>query len=182
MIMYSWLCSLENEHRNCSNLQSFLALKMAQQANIEAVLAENQRLRQSLVVMVTDRKKMASKLTGVQNLGLQLQKKEQQNKTLLEKIERLEGSLARAENRITQLNLQLPSGAQMGAVVTPGVSKKVLEALTRDNTKLKQALEHMTNKGPAGVDLAVVSAWKVGFSLCKSYRDILLTNFGTSEA
>ncbi|XP_020610583.1 uncharacterized protein PF11_0207-like [Orbicella faveolata] len=128
---------------------------MAEQANIEAVLAENQRLRQSLVVMVTDRKKMASKLTGVQNLGLQLQKKEQQIKTLLEKNERLEGSLARAENRITQLNLQLPSGAQIGAVVTPGVSKKVLEALTRDNTKLKQALEHLTNKGPAGVDLAV---------------------------
>lgn len=131
---------------------------MTEQENIEAVRAENQRLRQSLVVMVTDRKKMASKLTGVQNLGLQLQKKEQQIKALLEKNERLEGSLARAENRITQLNLQLPSGAQMGAVVTPGVSKKVLEALTRDNTKLKQALEHLTNKGPAGVDLAVVSA------------------------
>ncbi|XP_020610545.1 uncharacterized protein LOC110049114 isoform X2 [Orbicella faveolata] len=124
---------------------------MAEQANIEAVLAENQRLRQSLVVMVTDRKKMASKLTAVQNLGLQLQKKEQQIKTLLEKNERLAGSLARAENRITQL----PSGAQIGALVTPGVSKKVLEALTRDNTKLKQALEHLTNKGPAGVDLAV---------------------------
>ena len=108
--------------------------------------------------MVTDRKKMASKLTGVQNLGLQLQKKEQQIKNLEEKNERLEGSLARAENRITQLNLQLPAGAQLGAVVTPGVSKKVLEALTRDNTKLKQALEHLTNKGPSGVDLAVVSA------------------------
>lgn len=134
---------------------------MSEQGNIEAVLAENQRLRQSLVVMVTDRKKMASKLTGVQNLGLQLQKKEQQIKSLEGKNERLEGSLARAENRITQLSLQLgnglPSGAQ-GAVVTPGVSKKVLEALTRDNTKLKQALEHLTNKGPAGVDLAVVSA------------------------
>ena len=109
---------------------------MSEQGNIEAVLAENQRLRQSLVVMVTDRKKMASKLTGVQNLGLQLQKKEQQIKTLQEKNERLEGSLARAENRITQLSLQLgnglPSGAQ-GAIVTPGVSKKVLEALTPNN-------------------------------------------------
>lgn len=128
---------------------------MAGQGDIEALFAENQRLRQSLVVMVTDRKKMASKLTGVQNLGLQLQKKEQQIKNLEEKNERLEGSLARAENRITQLNLQLPAGAQLGAVVTPGVSKKVLEALTRDNTKLKQALEHLTNKGPSGVDLAV---------------------------
>lgn len=134
---------------------------MSEQVNFEALTAENQRLRQTLFVMVTDRKKMASKLTGVQNLGLQLQKKEQENKTLLEKNERLEGSLARAENRITQLSLQIGNGQQssgQGAIVTPGVSKKVLEALTRDNTKLKQALDHLTNKGPAGVDLAVVSA------------------------
>ncbi len=134
---------------------------MSEPVNIEAVAAENQRLRQTLFVMVTDRKKMASKLTGVQNLGLQLQKKEQEIKTLLEKNERLEGSLARAENRITQLSLQMGNGQQsgsQGAIVTPGVSKKVLEALTRDNTKLKQALDHLTNKGPAGVDLAVVSA------------------------
>lgn len=134
---------------------------MSEQVNFEALTAENQRLRQTLFVMVTDRKKMASKLTGVQNLGLQLQKKEQENKTLQEKNERLEGSLARAENRITQLSLQIGNGQQsgaQGAIVTPGVSKKVLEALTRDNTKLKQALDHLTNKGPAGVDLAVVSA------------------------
>lgn len=130
---------------------------MSQQVNFEA---ENQRLRQTLFLMVTDRKKMASKLTGVQNLGQQLQKKEQEIKTLHEKNERLEGSLARAENRITQLTLQLgngPHAASQGAIVTPGVSKKVLEALTRDNTRLKQALDHLTNKGPAGVDLAVVS-------------------------
>ena len=47
--------------------------------------------------------------------------------------------------------------ASQGAIVTPGVSKKVLEALTRENTKLKQALNHLTSKGPSGVDLAVVS-------------------------
>ena len=127
---------------------------------MDGLIAENQRLRQTLFVMVTDRKKMASKLTGVQNLGLQLQKKEQEIKNLLEKNERLEGSLARAENRITQLSVMGngPQSVGQGAIVTPGVSKKVLEALTRDNTKLKQALDHLTNKGPAGVDLAVVSA------------------------
>ncbi len=159
---------------------------MSEQVNIEAVAAENQRLRQALFVMVTDRKKMTSKqtkLTGVQNLGLQLQKKEQENKTLLEKNERLEGSLARAENRITQLSLQLgnrqQSGGQ-GAIVTPGVSKKVLEALTRDDTKLKQALDHLTNKGPAGVDLAVVSVtYKVRFSFWDNLRDG--TNGGTTK-
>ena len=121
---------------------------MAEKMDYETMKAENHRLRHRLFAMVTDRKKMASKLTGVQNLGLQLQKKELENKTLHGKIERLEGSLARAENRIAQLSLQ---------AVTPGVSKKVLEALTRDNTRLKQALDHLTNKGPTAVDLAVVS-------------------------
>ena len=47
--------------------------------------------------------------------------------------------------------------AGQGAIVTPGVSKKLLEALTRENTKLRQALDHITNRGPGGVDLAVVS-------------------------
>ena len=102
---------------------------------IDSVKAENSRLRNALLVMVTDRKKMASQLTGVQNLGLRLQRKEQENKSLLEKNERLEGSLARAENRITQLSLLAGNGQQtvasysQGAIVTPGVSKKVLEAL-----------------------------------------------------
>lgn len=126
---------------------------------MDSIEAENFRLRRALLSMCTERKKMASKLTGVQNLGLQLQKKELEVKALLEKNERLEGSLARAENRITQLSLLTRNGPQalssQGAIVTPGVSKRVLEALTRENTKLKQALNHLTNKGPIGVDLAV---------------------------
>lgn len=133
---------------------------MTEHDNFESLKAENHRLRHTLLVVVAERKKMASQLTGVQNLGLQLQKKEQEHKSLLEKYERLEGSLARAENRITQLSLLAGNGPQalagQGAIVTPGVSKKVLEALTRENTKLRQALDHLTNKGPSGVDLAVV--------------------------
>lgn len=131
---------------------------MAAEVDCDAMKAENIRLRHTLFVMVTDRQKMASKLTGVQNLGQQLQKKEIENSNLREKIERIEGSLARAENRITQLSLQAGNGQHLSgqtAIVTPGVSKKVLEALTRDNTRLKQALDHLTNRGPAGVDLAV---------------------------
>ena len=103
---------------------------------------------------------MASQLTAVQDFGLQLQKKEQQMKLLLEKNEGLEDSLARAENRITQLSLQARNGqhalAGEGAIVTPGVSKKVLEALTRENTKLRQAFDHLSRRGQSGVDLAVV--------------------------
>lgn len=131
---------------------------MATEVDSETLKAENVRLRHTLFVMVADRQKMASKLTGVQNLGQQLQKKDIEIQNLREKSERLEGSLARAENRITQLSLQAGNGQHLSgqtAIVTPGVSKKVLEALTRDNTRLKQALDHLTNRGPAGVDLAV---------------------------
>ena len=103
---------------------------------------------------------MALPLTGVRILGHQLQKKEEQIKLLSEKNELLEDSLARAENRITQLSLQARNGqhvlAREGAIVTPGVSKKVLEALTRENTKLRQAFDQLSSRGQSGVDLAVV--------------------------
>lgn len=143
---------------------------MAAEVDRETLKAENDRLRHTLFVMVADRQKMASKLTGVQNLGQQLQKKDMEIGNLREKIERLEGSLARAENRITQLSLQAGNGQHLSgqtAIVTPGVSKKVLEALTRDNTRLKQALDHLTNRGPAGVDLAVVSENIFFLSFCE---------------
>ena len=143
----------------------FVTMMLTDYGTTDSLKAENSRLRNALLVMVTDRKKMASQLTGVQNLGLQLQRKEQEKKSLLEKNERLEGSLARAENRITQLSLLAGNGQQtvasQGAIVTPGVSKKVLEALTRENTKLRQALDHLTNKGPSGVDLTVVCIEKM---------------------
>ena len=130
-------------------------------ADYQSISAENQRLRRALYVMVAERNKAATKLTGVQNLGQQLQKKEQENVLLKEKVERLEGTLARAENRITQLSLKLGNGPHQAfsgsGIVTPGVAKKVLEALTRDNTRLKLALDHVTNKGSNGSDLAVVS-------------------------
>ena len=60
---------------------------MAGEVDCDALKAENGRLRHTLFVMVTDRQKMASKLTGVQNLGQQLQKKEMENSNLREKIE-----------------------------------------------------------------------------------------------
>lgn len=64
---------------------------------------------------------------------------------------RLEGSLARAENRIVQLS---PLNGGKESIVTPGVSRKVLESLTKENTKLKDALEHLTQRKD-GPDLVV---------------------------
>ena len=125
---------------------------------------ENQKLKQIVHGLYYEQEMMASKLAGVHILGEQLQKKDEENKKLKEKICRLETALARAENRIAQLSMQIQQssdGAQSArAIVTPGVSKKVLEALTRENTKLRLTLDHMTTKNTNGAGLAVVSFTK----------------------
>ena len=135
--------------------------KMAEQASIELLKAENYRLRRTLLIVVSERKKMVSQITGVRNLGVQLQKKEQELRTLSGEKERLQSYLARAENRITHLSPLAGNSRQtvagQGAIVTPGVSKKLLEALTRENIELRSALDNITNRGPSGVDLAMVS-------------------------
>lgn len=122
-------------------------------------LAENQKLKQIVYGLYLEKEKTVTRLTGVQNLGEQLQRKDEENKKLKEKVERLETAIARAENRIAQLSLQVQQssdGAQSArAIVTPGVSKKVLEALTRENTKLRLTLDHVANKATNGADLAV---------------------------
>ena len=59
--------------------------------------------------------------------------------------------MARANDRIAQLS---SSTGGKGSTVVPGVSRKVLESLTKENTKLKDALQHVT-KRKIGPDLAV---------------------------
>jgi len=107
----------------------------------------------------TKKKKTDLQIVGVETLSPQLQKKEQKNKTQLEKNERLqEMLLATAENKMMQLSLDGPQRSLTGqvAIVTPEVSKKGLEDLARENMRLRMALEHLTNKGPHEVDLGVV--------------------------
>ena len=132
---------------------------MAEQDSYESLKAENDRLRRTSLIVISERQKMASEITRVQNLEVLLQKKDQELRTLGEKNEQLESSLANAENRImtclTGVNGQTVAGE--GAIVTPGVSNKLLEALTRENTKLRLVFDPLTNRSPSGVDLLEVS-------------------------
>lgn len=124
-------------------------------------ITENQRLKYVLCSFFLEKERTDTKLAGVQILGQQLQKKDEENKKLKEKVERLETMIARAENRIAQLTQQLQSfegSPNPRAIVTPGVSKKILEALTRENTKLRLTLDHMTTKDISGAELASVSS------------------------
>ena len=88
--------------------------------------------------------------------------REHQERTLGENNEQLKRSLAKAENRImTRLSYQAGVNGQTvageGAIVIPGVSKKLLDAPTRENTKLRLAYDSLTNRSPSGVDLLEVS-------------------------
>jgi hypothetical protein len=121
---------------------------------------EVNRLRTTIHYLIDEKQRTASRLIGVQVLTDQLDRKEEECRISKSKLEQLEVLLSRAENRIAQLShLHVGKGPlNMGkGIITPGVSKKVLETLTRENTKLKLALEHVLNKVPKGVDLAVVS-------------------------
>ena len=86
---------------------------------------------------------MATPVYPLRNLVDQLVKAREDRTSLEAKYDRLEGTLARAENRIAQLS---PLNGGEGGIVTPGVSRKVLESLTKENTKLKEALEHLTQR------------------------------------
>lgn len=97
---------------------------------------------------------MTCRLAGLQNLIRRLHEKREECKTLKTQCKGLKGSSARAESRFTQLSSS--AGQSQDTMVTPGVSRKVFEALVRDNTNIQQALEHLTKiKGPNGVALAV---------------------------
>lgn len=110
---------------------------------------EIERLRKIILGLCLENKKLSSQNVGLQNLIEQLDKKTRENAKLRKKVERLETTIARAENRIAQLSDRRGDGK---AVVTPGVSKKILNALICENTKLKLALDH-AKKGDVLTDI-----------------------------
>lgn len=99
---------------------------------------------------------MSARPASLGSIVSQLQKEKEENESLQVKCKRLKGSLARAENIIVQLRLSGSNGDLNlpRAMVIPGVSRKVLEALTRENNKLKQGLENVT-MSKNGAHLAV---------------------------
>lgn len=84
---------------------------------------------------------MASpEVATIEHLVDRLEKERMERASLKTKCEHLEGSLARATDRIARLTVS--SG---GCDPLPtGVSKKVLEGLVRENVKLKQSMDRIT--------------------------------------
>ena len=120
---------------------------------------EVESLRRAMLALVTENKRKTVQLSGIKGLVRQLGQKRKENDFLTERCKRLDGSLTRAENRIAQLNRMVAKNGEPseGAMVVPGVSKNVLESLARENTRLQQALNHLSNGAPNGVELVVAN-------------------------
>lgn len=117
-------------------------------------------------MLVTEGKQMASQsAAGDENLHPDVQTKAQsKNKLLLEKrTKQLEALLVRSENKLMQMRSPADNCCRPRhlftrekVIVDPDSSKKVLEALTLENRKLRKAVDYLTKKGSSGLDLAVV--------------------------
>lgn len=108
---------------------------------------------------------MTSQKSALGNLVRQLNEAHRERDSLYAKWKQAEESLKRAENTIAQLSL---STSSKGGIVIPGVSRKVLEGLTKENTRLKSALAHVT-KRENGSDLALEN--KDLHEIIKTLRD-----------
>ena len=100
------------------------------------------------------------RLKGVENLVRICSEKETKILGLKTTMENLETALRRADARIACLNKKLGIGPQttLGIdVVSPGVSRKDFEAVTRESIRLKEALEHIAPTELGGKDIVNVS-------------------------
>ena len=125
-------------------------------AEVIALKSENDVLRKTIAYLHEQHKQWSERNKGLVRLANQLHDTIREVASLEAQNRRLEESLTRAENRIAQLSLMASNGnSSQGAIVTPGVSKKILECLSRENTRLKGVVQQMTARASEDtIDLA----------------------------
>lgn len=137
------LFSLSIKNVQNVSVYSFVSI-MDENDHLRQALDENAALRQSLVEACNENDELLHKLKTAEEGAKHL--------------ETTKESLTKAENRIVQLTdiIRRQSNGEdvnrNGAVVTPGVSKKVLEGIVKENSRLKAALVH--THGKSGVELS----------------------------
>ena len=100
------------------------------------------------------------RLKGVEDLTRICSEKEEKLQGWKTRAENYETTLRRAEARIAYLNKKLGIGPQTALgidVVYPGVSRKDFDAVTRENIRLKEALEHIAPTELGGKEIVIVS-------------------------
>ena len=125
-------------------------------AEVIAQKSENDVLRKTIAYLYKQNEQWNERNKGLVRLANQLHDTIHEVASLEAQNRRLKESLTRAENRITQLSLMASNGnSSRGAIVTPGVSKKILESLSRENTRLKGVVKQMTARASEdAIDLA----------------------------
>ena len=125
-------------------------------AEVIAQKSENDVLRKTIAYLHDQNKQWIERNKGLVHLANQLHDTIHEVASLEAQNRRLKESLTRAENRIAQLSLMASNeNSSRGAIVTPGVSKKILECLSRENTRLRGVVKQMTARASEdAIDLA----------------------------
>ena len=100
------------------------------------------------------------RLKGVEDLVRICSEKEEKLQGWKTRADNYETALRRADARIAYLSKKLGIGPQTAFgmdVVYPGVSRKDFDAVTRENIRLKEALEHIVPTELGGKDIVIVS-------------------------
>jgi hypothetical protein len=129
---------------------SVVNLKELSVEDLRRLIAYQQRE----IVVRNDRLRGVEKLTTICS---DLEEKLQSSQT---RADNYETALRRAEARVAYLNKKLGIGPQTSFdidVINPGVSRKDFDAVTRENIRLKEALEHIVPTELGGKDIVIVS-------------------------
>ncbi|CAI8017535.1 hypothetical protein GBAR_LOCUS10645 [Geodia barretti] len=118
------------------------------------------KMEQLIRKLRSENKQLQLRVLGVNELARLLQDRSEKVKVLEDKNKRLEVAVVRLENRCANLDQKLraegggggpPSGLKsMQPPSIPGPSRQILEALMKENSELKKALNAMQKKGPSG--------------------------------
>ena len=119
----------------------------------------------TIIRLRNENKTLQLRVLGVNELARLFQDKTDLVQVLTEKNKRLEVAVVRLEHRCSNFERKMKSLGSSGSASAksgqspfiPGPSRQILEALMRENTDLKKALNHVTEKKGSGYLEAVVS-------------------------
>lgn len=120
------------------------------------------KMEQLIRKLRSENKSLQLRVLGVNELARLLQDRSEKVKVLEDKNKRLEVAVVRLENRCANLEQKLRDGSgtagprSMQPPSIPGPSRQILEALMKENSELKKALNNMQKKGVSGYLEAVV--------------------------
>ena len=123
----------------------------------------SEKMEQLIRKLRSENKALQLRVLGVNELARLLQDRNENVKVLQDRNKRLEVAVVRLENRCANLEQKLKSDGggtsgpkSMQPPSIPGPSRQILEALMKESSELKKALNSMQRKGASGYLEAVV--------------------------